>query len=39
MDVDWNHELLDQLDWHWQNQLRKRLDEIALLRDLYLRLG
>ncbi len=23
--IDWNHELVDQLDWHWQNQLRQRL--------------
>jgi hypothetical protein len=23
--VDWNHELLDQLAWHWQHQLRPRL--------------
>jgi hypothetical protein len=25
MDVDWNKELAEQLDWHWQNQLRPRL--------------
>jgi hypothetical protein len=25
MDVDWSKELADQLDWHWQNQLRPRL--------------
>jgi hypothetical protein len=29
MDVDWNRELVDQLDWHWQNQLRKRLDGLT----------
>lgn len=26
MNIDWNHELLDQLDWHWHNQMRRRLD-------------
>jgi DinB family protein len=25
MDIDWNKELVEQLDWHWQNQLRPRL--------------
>lgn len=25
MTVDWNAELLDQLTWHWDNQLRPRL--------------
>lgn len=25
MTVDWNSELLDQLDWHWRHQLRPRL--------------
>ncbi len=29
MDVDWNRELVDQLDWHWHNQLRKRLDGLT----------
>jgi len=29
MDLDWNHELLDQLDWHWRNQLRPRLDGLG----------
>jgi hypothetical protein len=23
--LDWNRELVDQLDWHWQHQLRPRL--------------
>jgi len=23
--IDWNTELVDQLDWHWQHQLRPRL--------------
>jgi hypothetical protein len=23
--IDWNRELVDQLDWHWQHQLRPRL--------------
>lgn len=32
--IDWNHELVDQLDWHWQNQLRPRLD--GLTDDEYL---
>lgn len=27
--VDWNHELLDQLDWHWHAQLRPRLDGLT----------
>ncbi len=25
MTVDWNAELLDQLEWHWEHQLRPRL--------------
>jgi DinB superfamily len=25
MDIDWSNELAEQLDWHWQNQLRPRL--------------
>ncbi len=25
MSLDWNRELVDQLDWHWQHQLRPRL--------------
>jgi hypothetical protein len=25
MSIDWNRELVDQLDWHWQHQLRARL--------------
>ena len=29
MAIDWNHELLDQLDWHWRNQLRGRLDGLT----------
>ena len=29
MDIDWSHELLEQLDWHWQNQLRARLDGLT----------
>lgn len=27
--VDWNHELLDQLEWHWQRQLRPRLSGLT----------
>src|SRR5215471_8641916 len=29
MDMDWNKELSDQLDWHWHNQLRPRLDGLT----------
>jgi hypothetical protein len=29
MDIDWNSELVDQLDWHWRNQLRPRLDGLT----------
>jgi len=29
MDIDWNAELLDQLEWHWQHQLRPRLDGLT----------
>jgi hypothetical protein len=29
MDIDWNKELAEQLDWHWQNQLRPRLDGLT----------
>jgi hypothetical protein len=28
-DIDWNAELTDQLDWHWQNHLRPRLDGLT----------
>jgi DinB superfamily len=34
MDIDWNTVLADQLGWHWQNQLRPRLD--GLTDDEYL---
>jgi hypothetical protein len=34
MAIDWNRELADQLDWHWQNQARPRLD--GLTDDEYL---
>lgn len=27
--IDWNTELADQLDWHWQHQLRPRLDGLT----------
>lgn len=27
--VDWNHELVDQLEWHWTNHLRPRLDGLS----------
>lgn len=29
MDVNWNAELTEQLDWHWRNQLRPRLDGLG----------
>lgn len=29
MDTDWNAELVNQLDWHWQHHLRPRLDGIT----------
>jgi hypothetical protein len=29
MDIDWSKELAEQLDWHWQNQLRPRLDGLT----------
>jgi hypothetical protein len=34
MELDWNRELADQLDWHWTNHLRPRLD--GLRDDEYL---
>ncbi len=27
--IDWNHQLLDQLDWHWQRHVRPRLDSLT----------
>jgi hypothetical protein len=29
MDLDWNRDLVEQLDWHWQNHLRPRLDGLT----------
>jgi hypothetical protein len=29
MDIDWNAELVDQLDRHWKHQLRPRLDGLT----------
>ncbi|HEX5188252.1 MAG TPA: DinB family protein [Streptosporangiaceae bacterium] len=29
MDIDWTKELAEQLDWHWQNHLRPRLDGLT----------
>jgi DinB superfamily len=29
MSVDWNRQLAEQLDWHWQNRLRPRLDGLT----------
>ncbi len=28
-EIDWNQELVDQLDWHWQHHLRPRLDGLT----------
>lgn len=41
MSIDWNGQLVDQLDWHWQHVLHISREaiyhraEICLLRDLY----
>jgi DinB superfamily len=29
MDIDWNRELVDQLDWHWREHLRPRMDGLT----------
>ena len=29
MDIDWNNQLAEQLDWHWRKQLRPRLDGLT----------
>ena len=29
MDIDWNHQLAEQLDHHWRSQLRPRLDGLT----------
>jgi hypothetical protein len=29
MEIDWTTELLDQLEWHWDHQLRPRLDGLT----------
>lgn len=29
MTVNWTHELVEQLDWHWRNHLRPRLDGLS----------
>lgn len=29
MDIDWNHELAEQLDWLWRAQIRPRLDGLT----------
>ena len=28
-EIDWNNDLVDQLDWHWQNHFRPRLDGLT----------
>jgi hypothetical protein len=29
VEIDWNAELVDQLEWHWEHQLRPRLDGLT----------
>ena len=29
MELDWNEELVSQLEWHWEHQLRPRLDGLT----------
>jgi hypothetical protein len=29
VDIDWTFELVDQLEWHWEHQLRPRLDGLT----------
>ncbi|WP_433367052.1 DinB family protein [Actinoplanes sp. CA-142083] len=29
MAIDWNAEIIDQLEWHWDHQLRPRLDDLT----------
>lgn len=29
MDINWTHELTDQVDWHWHKQLRPRLEGLT----------
>jgi hypothetical protein len=29
MYIDWNHQLTEQLDWHWRTQLRARLEGLS----------
>src|SRR5260221_14090429 len=29
MDINWSNEVVEQLDWHWQNQLRPRLEGLT----------
>ena len=29
MALDWTTELVDQIDWHWRNQLRPRIDSLT----------
>jgi len=33
--IDWNQQLVDQLDWHWQHHVRSRLE--SLTEDEYFR--
>jgi hypothetical protein len=29
MDIDWNAQLVDQLDWHWHEHLRPRMESLT----------
>lgn len=29
MTIEWKHELIEQLDWHWQHQIRPRFDGLT----------
>ena len=29
MSIDWNGQLVEQMDWHWQHHLRRRLDGLT----------
>ena len=29
MEIDWAHELVEQVDWHWREQLRPRYDGLS----------
>ncbi len=29
MTINWTHELVEQLEWHWREQLRPRLEGLG----------